>query len=178
MKIIKQGKHKIKCIRDEESGIEITPQDLSLSNNYSDTNIKILEKALKAELKPEVKVGLFDLLNDLNYSKTNLIEGNEDVYVPYIINKMLGQHKDAIFAALEMDMRSNLSNEVQFKFLSSILRARKRYGKKAKKENNIDIDAVAKIEKLSFRKAKDLLDIVLLEIDELPEDYLEALEHL
>lgn len=178
MKIVKRSKNKIKCIRDESTGHEITPEDLGMSNKLSPVNELILKQAMKAHNTDVKKVGLFDLLNDLNHGKSNLIEGNEKTYVPYIINSMLAQHEDSIFSANEMNMRHKIPNDIQFKYLSNSLRRRKRFGKKNKQVVNENILAVAKIENISIAKAKILLDTVLLEIDKLPKEYLERLDYL
>lgn len=160
MKIIKKSKNKIKCIRDEASGLEITPSELNLSEKYNDINISLLESALAFAVHKEHKVKLFDFLNDINYNKDNLIEGNESVYNEFIINKLLSYHQDCIFYVNEMNQRSSLPKLNQYKYYSEKIRKRKRFSKVHKIKENEDVQFLMKFYKMSERSAQSILEII------------------
>lgn len=177
-KIVKKSNGKIKCIRDESSEKEIKPEDLNLSDNYNKINVQLLENALDFELYPEKPVKLFDLLNDISFGKQNLIEGNEDAYAEFVINRILSYSQDCIFPVHEMNMRSSLSKKMQYKYLSNSIRKKKRFNKVHKSQKDEDALIISKIYNLSERKARQVLEIIYNEIKELPKVYKEAYEKL
>ena len=68
-----------------------------------------------------IEYKLSDYLNAINYSKVNLLDGSDIVwekkYPPYVINRCLSQHVDAIMMANEVNMRHGLNKRLQFHFL-------------------------------------------------------------
>ena len=93
------------------------------------------------------KLSPFDFIKSINEHKPNLLkdckayEGEEMVspdtpskqYVPFIINRGLSQFKDTVLLTNEMNMRHQLPAKMQYDFLFSAIRPRKRFSKWAKK---------------------------------------------
>ena len=81
-----------------------------------------------------IEYKLSDYLNAINWSKVNLLDGDdltwEKKYPPYVINRCLSQHVDAIMMANEMNFHHSLSKRLQFHFLLNSIRKRKRFGGK------------------------------------------------
>ena len=62
---------------------------------------------------------LKDWLNSINFTKENLIEEDPDLikeYPPFIINRCLSGHLDAIMFANEMNKYPNLDKDLQYHF--------------------------------------------------------------
>ena len=60
---------------------------------------------------------LKDWLNSINFTKENLIEEDPSVikdYPPYIVNRCLSGHLDAIMFANEMNKFPNLDKDLQY----------------------------------------------------------------
>ena len=81
-----------------------------------------------------IEYKLTDYLNAINWSKVNLLDGDDLVwekkYPPYVINRCLSQHVDAIMMANEMNLHHSLTKRLQFHFLLNSIRKRKRFGGK------------------------------------------------
>ena len=108
---------------------------------------------------------LSDYLNALNFSKQPLLDSDditwEKKYPPYVINRCLSQHVDAIMMANEMNIRHSLSKRLQFHFLLNSIRKRKRFGGKwttTTKSKNLEY--VKEYYGYSNSKAKVALDIL------------------
>lgn len=79
---------------------------------------------------------LFDYLSDITYGKQyKLEEDDSKAYVPFMINRGLGQHIDCIMLANEMNKRPNISKLMHHDFLFHSVDSKKRYGKWAKADD-------------------------------------------
>ena len=73
---------------------------------------------------------LKDWLNSINYTKKNLIDEDPSIekdYPPYIINRCMSGHLDAIMFANEMNIYNFLPKKMQYDFFINILRVKKRF---------------------------------------------------
>jgi hypothetical protein len=73
---------------------------------------------------------LKDWLNSINHTKDNLVSDDPTLiksYPPYIINRCLSSHIDAIFFANEMNKSHFLDKELQYSFYLNSLRKKKRF---------------------------------------------------
>ena len=110
-----------------------------------------------------MSVELKDWLNNINYSKKNLIDEDPDLekkYLPYIINRCMSGHLDAIMYANEMNIYHNLDNKLQHDFLLNILRSKKRFSPWVKKEELQNLDYVKRYYGYSNEKAKQVLPLL------------------
>jgi|TARA_B100002019_G_C21066849_1_gene496961 hypothetical protein len=102
---------------------------------------------------------LKDWLNSINLTKEDLSEDIKS-YPPYIVNRCLSGHLDAVLFANQMNMYSHLAKDMQYKFLLNSLRKRKRYSPWLKKEKVKDLEAVKSYYGYSNEKALQSLKIL------------------
>ena len=108
-------------------------------------------------------VELKDWLNSINSNKKNIIDEDPDTeskYLPYIINRCMSGHLDAIMYANEMNLYHNLSSKLQYDFLLNILRSKKRFSPWVKKEELQNLDYVKRYYGYSNEKAKQVLPLL------------------
>lgn len=108
------------------------------------------------------KSRLFDLLNDINHGKKNLLTDDEDGslekdYVPYVINTGLSLFSDTIFLANEMNLNHNIPKKYQYEFLLASVPKRKRFKSWPKKKKEIKIDTICEYYNCSHSKAEEYL---------------------
>lgn len=106
---------------------------------------------------------LKDWLNSINHTKVNLLEEDPDSvkkYPPYIINRCMSGHIDAILFANEMNQHPNLDKDMQYSFYLNTLRKRKRFSPWLKKEQVDDLDLIKKHYGYSNEKAKIALTLL------------------
>ena len=75
-------------------------------------------------------IELKDWLNSINVSKKNLMDEDHNIeskYPPYIINRCMSGHLDAIMFANEMNINNHLDKRLQYDFYLNTLRSKKRY---------------------------------------------------
>ena len=107
---------------------------------------------------------LSDFLTAINYSKESLFDTEDDMiqkdYVPFVINRCLSYFPDTIFHTNEMNRLNQLEKRLQFDYLSSAIRKRKRYSKWLKDENSKDLELIKQNFNYSNSKAKEALSIL------------------
>ena len=103
----------------------------------------------------------FDFINAIHYSKDNLIvdDWSEKQYNPFIINKGLSYGHDTVIPANEMNSRPHLEKKMQFEFLKTTIRPRKRFNKWIKADSNSDIEIIKDYYGYSNDKAKQVLPL-------------------
>jgi len=105
----------------------------------------------------------FDYVNQILQGKKQLItdEETEKVYVPFLTNRSLSQHKDCVLFANEMNQRHHLDKKMQNDFLLNTVRSVKRsFAKWAKSEKDDDIAYVKMVYGLSDSKARDAMRLL------------------
>lgn len=108
----------------------------------------------------------FDYINSINFTKLNLMEDTpndklaEKDYSPFLTNRALSQHADAILYANEMNINYHLDKKLQYSYLINSVRRRKRFGKWAKKDIDLNLELVQEIYGYSYQKALQALDIL------------------
>jgi len=116
----------------------------------------------EAEFNVKIKkISPFDFTNSINFTKDNLIvdEDTEKEYNPFIVNRAMGFAADTVIPANEMNSRPHIDNKMQYDFLCSVVRKRKRYNKWIKSEEE-DLEAIQQYFDYSFNKAKEALRIL------------------
>jgi hypothetical protein len=105
----------------------------------------------------------FEFLNSINVKKNNLmVDDDPDIekeYLPYLMNNMLSNFSDTVFQANEMNMNYHLDNKLQYDFLRSIIRKRKRFKKKDVPFSPESLKIIQEYYGYSQEKAKDVLDL-------------------
>ena len=102
---------------------------------------------------------LKDWLNSINFNKEDLTDHIKE-YSPFIINRCMSGHLDAIMYANEMNLYHNLSPKLQYDFLLNILRSKKRFSPWVKKEELKNLDYVKRYYGYSDEKAKQVLPLL------------------
>lgn len=108
------------------------------------------------------KVSPFSFVEAINYTKDlDLYTDNEKSYTPYIINKALSFHPDTVVQANIMNKYHGLDKDIQFRFLTDMIRKRKRYGGWIKKVEDVDkIETIKAFYKYSTAKAIEVADLL------------------
>jgi hypothetical protein len=110
-------------------------------------------------MKPELK----DYLYSINQSKKDILEGDAEAisaYPPYIINKCLSGHMDAVMYANEMNRNHQLPKKLQYDFLINTLKPRKRFSPWLKKQSLEHLELVKEYYGYNDDKAIDALKIL------------------
>ena len=106
---------------------------------------------------------LKDWLNSMNFTKENLIEEDPDLikeYPPFIINRCLSGHLDAIMFANEMNKYPNLDKDLQYHFYLNTLRKKKRFSPWLRKDKVTDLEIIKQYYGYSNEKALNALKIL------------------
>jgi len=106
---------------------------------------------------------LKDWLNSINNTKDNLVSDDSTLiksYPPYIINRCLSSHIDAILFANEMNKNHHLDKELQYSFYLNSLRKKKRFSPWLRKDKVNDLDVVKQYYNYSNDKAMQALKIL------------------
>ena len=106
---------------------------------------------------------LKDWLNSINFTKQNLLEEDPDVikdYPPYIINRCLSGHLDAIMFANEMNKYPNLDKDLQYHFFLNTLSKKKRFSPWLRKDKVTDLEIIKQYYGYSNEKALNALKIL------------------
>ena len=119
---------------------------------------------------------LTDYLNAINYTKESLMDTEDETvekqYAPFVINRCLSYFIDTILYANTMNQHPSVPSAMQFDYLSSSIRKRKRFSKWLKKEMSSDIDIIKEMYNYSDAKAKEVAELLT------PEQIKEMDEHL
>ena len=110
-----------------------------------------------------MKTELKDWLNSINHTKKNLIDEDPSIekdYPPYIINRCLSGHLDAVLFANEMNMYSFLPKKMQYDFFINTLRTKRRFSPWIRKDLVDNLDCVKRYYGYSNEKAKQALKIL------------------
>jgi hypothetical protein len=120
------------------------------------------------------KLTPFDFINSINTSGPSLLKDckadNSEAalsmdspckqYVPFIINRGLSQFNDTVLLANEMNMRHSLPAKMQYDFLKTTIRPRKRFTKWAKKSKDpADIKLIQQTYNYSREKAEQVYSL-------------------
>ena len=85
---------------------------------------------------------------------------DEKSYAPYLTNKSLSYHKDAIFFANEMNLKHGVDHRLQYLFFLNTLRKRQRFSQWQKPYISKKLDTVKEYYQISTREAKDYVELL------------------
>lgn len=104
----------------------------------------------------------FDYVEAVSYSKKNLFEDPqaEKEYTPFLVNRALSYHADAIFWVNEMNRYADIPKKWQYDYLLNTLVKKKRFAKWAKPDISETLDLISETYKYSLRKAIDVLPLL------------------
>ena len=105
----------------------------------------------------------FDFLNCINQTKHPLMDQDpscEREYVPFLINRGLSYFMDTIVLANQMNQTYWLDKKLQFEYLRFSVRARKRFSKWHKPQEDDRINALKALYGYSDAKARQVVDLI------------------
>jgi hypothetical protein len=104
----------------------------------------------------------FDYLNSINYSKENIMHDNldEKAYNSFMVNRGLSYFNDTVIYANEMNRYAHIDSKLQYDFLRTLIRKRKRFSKWTKEDKNLDIDLIKEYYGYSKEKAFQVLPLL------------------
>jgi hypothetical protein len=111
----------------------------------------------------QFQMNLSDWLNSINFTKQDLIVDNplmEKEYVPFIVNRSLSYFPDTILHCNEMNMKHFLPKKMQYDYLRTAIRKRKRFSKWDKKTSPSDLEIVKQFYGYSNKKALEVLPLL------------------
>lgn len=127
--------------------LDVKPQETIDAEEY-----KVKKKAISP----------FEFANSINDTKENLIvdDWSEKQYSPFIVNKALSYSSDTVKLANEMNSRPHIDSKLQYDFLRSLVRKKKRYNKWLKPEKEEQLELVKEYFGYNNVKAQEALRIL------------------
>jgi hypothetical protein len=113
-----------------------------------------------------LKLKLSAYLNAINSSKKPMSDLDDDFdtvkkkYVPFVINRSLSYFPDCIMQANNMNMRYGLDKEMQFEYLRTSIRSKKRFSKWDKKDASEKVDMIMKYFGYNYHRASEVADLI------------------
>lgn len=105
----------------------------------------------------------FMFLNSINQTKEPLMDLDpscEREYIPFLTNRGLSYFMDTIVLANQMNQAHWLDKKLQFEYLRSAVRSRKRFSKWHKPQNDDRINALKALYGYSDAKARQVVDLI------------------
>lgn len=133
--------------------------------NFLDDFIHEPKKLEIEEIEEKPKVGLFDFLTAVTFSKVDLLvdEDAEKAYSPYMMNQGLSFSLDTILLANEMNKYPDCPKDRHFDFMKYSIRKGKRYSKWVKPVKNEWLETIEEYYKCSTRVARQYFPLLSLE---------------
>jgi hypothetical protein len=107
---------------------------------------------------------LTNYLNAINYSKEPLLDTDDEFvekkYVPFVVNRCLSYFPDTILHANIVNYFPNMDKKMQFDFLRTAIRKKKRFSKWLKNQNPENLELVKEYFGYSNRKALEALALL------------------
>jgi hypothetical protein len=103
----------------------------------------------------------FDYVNSINISKKDIMTDDisEKAYPAFMVNRALSYFNDTVLYANEMNVNHHLDNILQYHFLISIVRKKKRFSKWLKPQEVNNLELIKEYYGYSNEKAKSVLPL-------------------
>lgn len=110
----------------------------------------------------EKKPSPFDFVESVSLTKKNLLDQgrSEGEYVPFLTNRALSYHADAVLYANELNQNHHLDRRLQYDFLRAALRPRTRRGSWSRPDDKAEVEALGWYYGLGPDKARIALTIM------------------
>ena len=104
----------------------------------------------------------FHYIASITHTKKDLMvdEDAEKAYSPFIINRGLSYFSDTVLLANEMNRAAHIDHRMQYDFLRTAIRSRKRFSKWAKKTTPANIEVIKEYYGYSDAKAQSVEDLI------------------
>jgi len=107
---------------------------------------------------------LTNYLNAINYSKEPLLDTDDEFvekkYVPFVVNRCLSYFPDTILYVNTVNYFPNMDKKMQFDFLRTSIRKKKRFSKWLKNQNPENLELVKEYFGYSNSKAIEALALL------------------
>ena len=104
----------------------------------------------------------FDYLNSINDTKKDIMidDLGEKDYNAFMVNRGLSYYNDTVICANEMNKHAHADSRMQYDFLRTIIRKRKRFSKWNKADKSADIETIKEYYGYSRDKAYQVLPLL------------------
>ena len=103
----------------------------------------------------------FDVVSSVSHTKKRVIdETNEGEYNAFMVNRALSYYPDTIMHAQDMNVNHHLPGLLQYDYLLSSLRPRKRFSKWFKRERDEEVEAVMREYSYSRQRAVEAVALM------------------
>lgn len=103
----------------------------------------------------------FDWIKSISETKEDLLSvNNAKDYNPYIVNKGLSYYLDCLLLVNEMNIRTTLDKDMQYRFLLNSVRQGKRYSPWEKKTDSKDLEYIKQYYNYNDEKAAQALKLL------------------
>ena len=104
----------------------------------------------------------FQYIASINNTKKDLMVDDEaeKAYTPFMVNRGLSYFQDTVLFANEMNRAAHIDNRMQYDFLKTAVRPRKRFSKWHKKASSDRIDIIKEYYGYSDAKAQAISDLI------------------
>lgn len=105
----------------------------------------------------------FKWVESISRTKVDMIQSEEDAkgYNAYMVNRALSLHLDCVLYANQMNSQWELDSDMQYQFLRSAIRSKKRFsGKWPKRAEDACTRAVAVYYGVGAREAAEIVDVL------------------
>ena len=108
----------------------------------------------------------FDLVNDINGSKKDIIRNSENPalaeksYSPFLVNRAFSYYVDTILYSNEMNRANQIDSILQNDYYLNSIRSAKRFSKWAKREESSDIESIQEYYKVNYNRALEISKVL------------------
>ena len=104
----------------------------------------------------------FEYIASITHKKEDLMIGDDEekAYSPFMVNRGLSYFQDTVLLANEMNTSSHLDHRMQYDFLRTAVRPRKRFSKWMKKTVPAKIEVIKEYYGYSDAKAEAVADLI------------------
>ena len=104
----------------------------------------------------------FQYIASITHTKKDLMVGDEEEkgYSPFMVNRGLSYFQDTVLLANEMNRASHIDHRLQYDFLRTAIRSRKRFSKWMKKAVPAKIEVIKEYYGYSDAKAEAVADLI------------------
>tara|TARA_B100002019_G_C21268961_1_gene601039 strand:- start:1639 stop:2034 length:396 start_codon:yes stop_codon:yes gene_type:complete len=108
------------------------------------------------------KTNPFDFVKSVSSTKKDIMVDDieEKSYAPFLTNKALSYHQDAILFTNEMNCRHGLDHRLQYVFFLNTLRKRQRFSKWEKPYISKKLEVIRDYYQISLEEAKNYVNLL------------------
>ena len=116
----------------------------------------------------------FEYIASISHKKEDIMLGDDEEkgYSPFMVNRGLSYYQDTVLFANEMNRNGHLDHRLQYDFLRTAIRPRKRFSKWAKKTVPAKVEVIKEYYGYSNAKAESVADLISDEDNKAMKSYL------